>query len=125
MEAGGRRTIELVTESGPGTNSTDGPSPMTVQIVDHDEDGTPSPIASMNATTAKEKDFKKWRRGSKTLHIEKKLGLLFDDSLFTGGAAGTAMELDGQIYAFEIRADGKILKCAGAGESKNGLCECN
>lgn len=125
LNTGLRRTIELLPDPA-ATNQ------LKAQISDLDADGVPSVIAALPANRVQGSDFKKWRLASKTHRVEKKLGLLFDDSLFIGGAAGTATEVDGRISDFQVRADGKILKCAffgadpgpGSG-SASGNCECN
>ncbi|MDZ4082090.1 MAG: hypothetical protein U1E10_04075 [Bdellovibrionales bacterium] len=105
LKTGSRRTIELL----PADASSEG---LKAQISDLDAEGVPSVIASLAAAKTQGSDFKKWRLDSKTLRLEKKLGLLFDESLFKGGAAGTATEVDGRIQEFQVRADGKILKCS-------------
>lgn len=119
LKTGTRRTIELL----PADASSED---LNAQISDLNADGTPTVIASLAATKTQGSDFKKWRLDSKTLRLEKRLGLLFDESLFKGGAAGTATEVDGRIQEFQVRADGKILKCSlvSAGASPS-ACECH
>lgn len=90
------------------------------EVFDIDSDGVPTLVASVAASKAGASEFKKWRKDSKTTRIEKNVGLLFDKSLFKGGAAGTAREVDGLIKEFQVRADGRILRCG-----SNGTCDCN
>ncbi len=115
LKTGTRRIIELLPES---ANSNE----LKAQISEVDENGANSVIASIPAAKAQASDFKKWRLESKTIKVERKLGLLFDESLFKGGAAGTATDADGRIQEFQVRADGKILKCSLGGP---GGCECH
>ncbi len=116
LNSGTRRMIELIPDSALTHE-------LQAQISDLSENGMPSVIASLPAAQMKASDLKKWRKDSKTIRIEKRLGLLFDESLFKGGAAGTATDVDGVIQDFHVRADGKILKCTGGGPGSVN-CEC-
>ncbi|MBN8539608.1 MAG: hypothetical protein J0L82_04405 [Deltaproteobacteria bacterium] len=115
LKSGTRRIIELLLDSAK-------PNELMAQISEIDEKGVNSVIASLPAAKAQASDFKKWRNESKTIRVERKLGLLFDESLFKGGAAGHATDVDGRVQDFQVRADGKILKCLLGGPEG---CECH
>lgn len=54
-----------------------------------------------------------------TIDTNRRLGLLFDNTVFPGGAAGSATEANDTLQDFQVRAAGQMLHCDDADR-----CEC-